>query len=63
MYREDSESLKSYKTILSPIRGPNHNVSGIALRAHGIHVAYEIMILELKIHHWYVVEHENRGSA
>ena len=24
MYGKDSESLKSYKTILSPIRGPNH---------------------------------------
>jgi len=23
MYGKDSESLKSYKTILSPIRGPN----------------------------------------
>ena len=24
MYERDSESLKSYKTILSPIKGANH---------------------------------------
>ena len=35
-----------------------HNVPGKTLRAHGIHVAYEIMIPELKIHHWYVIDHE-----
>jgi len=29
MYGKDSESLKSYKTILSPIRGPNQETERV----------------------------------
>ena len=40
-----------------------HNVSGIVLQARWIHLAYEILISEVKIHHWYVIDHEYGGKC
>ena len=40
-----------------------HDISGKTLRAHRIHVAYEIIFPQFKVHHGYVIDHEYGGSA
>ena len=37
-----------------------HNVPGTALRAHWIHEPDESVLLQLHVHHGYIVDHENR---
>ena len=40
-----------------------HNVPAKEMRAHGVYVPYENLILQFKIHHGYVVDREKRGCA
>ena len=58
LYPEYSSILQLPDTCAVP-----HNVSGIVLRARWIHLAYEILISEVKIHHWYVIDHEYGGKC
>ena len=40
-----------------------HNISGKTMRAHRIHVAYNVILTQFKIHHWYVIDHEYGGGV
>jgi hypothetical protein len=45
MYGKDSENLNSYKTILSPIRGPNHPMKDMGQFQSGIYRVIRLLNL------------------